>query len=207
MTQEQGKRKELSLLYWEQQYQLEPALAVPVEGRWIGEEYTWEAHPDEGFVFSHDKPEDHDGVETVVFSRLWVETGSAQWATTGTTSTIERLVIEDLEAMTFRPEEYNYPPRHEKMLAGVLFGRHAVPRLGDIGQWKRADDVRKGDVIVAFESRSFVDAPRTVLSTERDYSDRHWGPRTRIAWEEGLRRWPDSYMSELSWVAVAKPSE
>lgn len=207
MTKEQGKRKALSLMYWEQQHQLEPALAVPIEDRWIGEEYTWEAHPDEGFVFSHDKPEDHDGVETVVFSRLWVESGTAQWPQTGTTSTIERLVIEDLDTMTFRPEEYNYAPRHEKMLAGVLFGRHAVPRLGGIGRWKQADDAREGDVVVAFERRSFVDAPRTVLSTKRDYSDRHWGPRTCITWADGPKKWADSYMSELSWVAVADPGQ
>lgn len=207
MTKEQGKRKALQLMFWEQQHQLEPALAVPIEERWISEEYVWEAHPDEAFVFTHDKPEDHDGIETVIFSRLWVETGTATFPQTGTTSTIERLVIEDLDSMTFRPEEYTYAPRREKVLAGVLFGKHAVPRLGDIGRWKRADEVREGDVIVAFEGRSFTDAPRTVASTKSDYSDRYWGPRTCIAWEEGLRRWPDSYMSELSWVAVTDSSE
>jgi len=207
MTEEQNKRKPLSLMYWEQQHQLEPVLAVPMEQRWIGEEYTWEAHPDEGFVFSHDKPEENDGVETVVFSRLWVETGTAQWPETGTTSTVERLVIEDLEAMTFRPEEHVYAPRRERVLAGVLFGRHAVPRLGDIGRWKRADEVREGDVIVAFEKRSFTDAPRTVLSTRRDYTNRHWGPRTCITWADDPVHKTDSYLGELEWVAVAEPGE
>jgi hypothetical protein len=194
--------KPLSTMYWPLRHHLPLDGTPPMEKRWISEEYHWKSHPAEGFMVSHDKAEDHDGVQTVVFSRLWVETGEGTWPRTGTTSTLERLIIEDLEAKTFQPGDYHYAPRREKAIANEMFGRLAVPRLGHFGTWKQAYQVRVGDVIAAFDGREF-EQPLTVAALRTDHSSAYWGPRTHLVWENESRHWPDSYLTELTWVAVA----
>lgn len=194
--------KPLSLMYWPLQHHLPLEGAPPLAERWISQEYTWGSHPSEGFMVSHDKPEDHDGVQTMVFSRLWVETGTATWGTTGTTSTVEQLVIEDLETAAFRPEDYRYPPRHEQAIEAEMFGRLGVPRLGALGVWKQAYQIREGDIVLASKDHEYAE-PRTVTAVTADHSNGSWGPRVRLAWTG----YPDAYMNELSWVALAEPPQ
>jgi hypothetical protein len=194
--------KPLSTMDWPLQHHLPLDGITPMDQRFISEEYHWKSHPAEGFIASYDKSEDHGGVQTVVFSRLWVEATEVVWPQTGTTSTVERLVIEDLEAKTFQPGDYHYAPRREKAIAAEMFGRLAVPRLGHFGTWKQAYQVRVGNVITAFADREF-EQPLTVAAVRTDHSDGYWGPRTHLTWESKSRRVSDSYLTELTWVAVA----
>jgi hypothetical protein len=194
--------KPLSLMDWPLQHHLPLDGTPPMTERWISQEYTWASRPTEGFVVTHDKPEDHDGVQTIVFSRLWVETGTATWGVTGTTSTVERLVTEDLEAATFRPEEYAYPPRTEKAIAAEMFGRLGVPALATMGIWKQAHQLREGDTVLASENHEYRQ-PRTVLATTTDHHDQYWGPRTRITWADDKVHKADTYMGDVSWVVLA----
>lgn len=192
--------KPMSTLNWPMDHHIPLEGASSMEGRLLMHEYTWGSLPTEGFLASHDRAEDNDGVETVYFSHLWVETSEVTWPVTGTTSTVQRLIIEDLEALTFHPERHQYAPRRERALAAEMFGRLAVPRLAAMGIWKQAHQLRAGDVVRASENHEY-EQPRTVTAVSTDHSDRHWGPRMKVTWEQdGVRL--DNSLGELAWVVL-----
>lgn len=198
MSKPAEQMKPMSPMYWPLQHHIPLEGASPVEERGLFQEYTWASLPGEGFLASHNDPKDHDGVETVYFSHLWVETTEVDWSVTGTTSTVQRLVIEDLEALTFHPERYRYAPRRERLLAAEMFGRLAVPRLAAMGTWKQAYQLQAGDVVRASQNHEY-EQPRTVKKIEVDPGN-HSGPRVKITWDKDPR---DVYLGELDWVVLA----
>lgn len=197
------EQSRLTMMDWQlQQWRpLEGAPAEP-EQRWVSEEYSWAAHPGEGFVFTYSKA-DQDGPERWMFSRMWIETGSATWAN-GDVQALERLIIEDVELYVNDGDWQDESERGQRRWAAAMFERHAVPRLADLGKWKQVFDLKVGDTVLAWERADLPGGPRTIGKIERDLGNYYTGPRRAITWENTDRS--DVYWSERAWVAV-EPGE